>query len=93
MSSFRFALADPNLVRPRPQAGEGGTVGQVARPRRKFVAAAAENLLAGIAGALQEGVVGRYNLSFRVEDYDAVINTVDHRFQPLPLGVDFPNQA
>ena len=78
---------------PEPQAGEGGAVGQVARPRFKFVAAAAQNLLAGVAGSLQKGVVGRHNLSFRVEDYDPVINTVDYRFQPLPLGAYFADQA
>ena len=88
-----FALADPDLARTRPQAGEGGAVGQVARPRSEFVAAAAQNLLAGVAGSLQKGVVGRHNLSLRVEDYDPVIDTVDYRFEPLALGTHFANQA
>ena len=88
-----FALTDPNLAPARPQAREGGAVGHIARPRSELVAAAAQNLLARDCGSLQKGVVGRHNLSFRVEDYDPVINTVDHRFQPLPLGAYFAHQA
>ena len=58
-----------------------------------MVAAAAQSLRAGVAGALEKGVVGRDNFSLRVKDDDPVINTVDHRFQSLPLAADFPDQA
>src|SRR5208337_2819258 len=88
-----FALADPDLAPTRPQAGEGGAVGQIARPRSQFEAAATQNLLAGDGGSLQKCVIGSHNLSFRVEDYNPVIDTVDHGFQPLPLGTHFSNQA
>ena len=41
----------------------------------------------------QKGVIGRDNLSFRVKDYDPVINAIDHGFEPFSLGTDLAHQS
>ncbi len=64
-----------------------------AHARRHVAAAAAEHLVAAVAGPLQEGIVGRDHRPLRVEHDDAVVDAVDDGLEPLALLAHLADQA